>query len=195
LLSQTLHQLQVQNKLLRHENEGLREAATLKQKHKQPSKALDLRRKESYHGGATFWSLRKMREARVCEVEKQQQEEAEIAVKANRKELQAAAKLLKEQEKKERRVAREEQKIVQERERAGKLAAHAARIKAQNTKKPSTNTQTGKRKASQGSPSNPKSKQAKSSAAAAAASSQAAPAPLPKGNTRGRKINLSAKYK
>jgi hypothetical protein len=92
--------------------------ATLKQKHKQPSKALDLRRKESYHGGATFWSPRKMREARAREVEKQQQEEAEIAIKANRKELQAAAKLLKEQEKKEPRVMREEQKVVRERERA-----------------------------------------------------------------------------
>jgi hypothetical protein len=34
LLSQTLHQLQVQNELLRHEKEGLREAATLKQKQK-----------------------------------------------------------------------------------------------------------------------------------------------------------------
>jgi hypothetical protein len=97
LLSQTLHQLQVQNELLRHENEDLREAVTLKQKQKQPSKALDMRRKESYHGGATFWSPRKMREARAREVEKQQQEEAEIAVKANRRELQATAKLLKEQ--------------------------------------------------------------------------------------------------
>jgi hypothetical protein len=119
LLFQTLHQLQVQNELLRHKNEGLREAATLKQKHKQPSNALDLHRKESYHGGATFWSPRKMREVRAREVEKQQQEEAEIAVKANRKELQAAAKLLKEQEKEERRVAREEQKVVREREREG----------------------------------------------------------------------------
>jgi hypothetical protein len=73
----------VQNELLRHENKGLREAATLKQKHKQPSKALNLRRKESYHGGATFWSLRKMREARAREAEKQQQEEAKITVKAN----------------------------------------------------------------------------------------------------------------
>jgi hypothetical protein len=116
----------VQNKLLRHKNEGLREAATLKQKHKQPSKALNLHRKESYHGCATFWSPREMREARARKVGKQQQDEAEIAVKANRKELQAAAKLLKEQEKEERRVAREEQKVVRERERAGKLAARAA---------------------------------------------------------------------
>jgi hypothetical protein len=42
-----------------------------------------------------------MREARARKVEKQQQEEAEIAVKATQKELQAAAKLLKEQEKEE----------------------------------------------------------------------------------------------
>jgi hypothetical protein len=72
-----------------------------------------------------------MREARARKVEKQQQEEAEIAVKATQKEFQAAAKLLKEQEKKERRVAREEQKVVQERDRTGKLAACAARIEAQ----------------------------------------------------------------
>jgi hypothetical protein len=116
----------VQNELLRHENEGLREAATLEQKHKQLSKALNLRCKESYHSGATFWLPRKMREARARKVEKQQQEEAEIFVKANQKKLQAAAKLLKEQEKEERRVAQEEQKVVQEKEGAGKLAACAA---------------------------------------------------------------------
>jgi hypothetical protein len=84
-----------------------------------------MRRKESYHGGATFWSPRKMREARAREVEKQQQEEAEIAVKAKRRELQATAKLLKEHEKEERHVAREEQKVVRERERGLTSWLHA----------------------------------------------------------------------
>jgi hypothetical protein len=90
-----------------------------------------LRREESYHNGANFWSPRKMREARARKVEKQQQEEAEFAAKANRKELQAAAKRFQEEEKEERRGAREEQKVVRERERAGKLAVRAARIEAQ----------------------------------------------------------------
>jgi hypothetical protein len=119
-------------------------------------------RYESYYGGATFWSPRKMREARAREVA---QEEAEIAAKAKRKELLLLSRHM------SLFLLLLSEKVVRERERAGKLAARDARIEAQNTKKPSTTTgtQTGKRKASS---SNPKSKQAKGGAAAVAVSSQ-----------------------
>jgi hypothetical protein len=131
-LSETLHSLAVQNELLQEENSGLREALEDK---KNRGKRLKLQREDSYHGGATFWSPRKIRQARAHELEKQQQEEAEIAARASRKELQAAAKLLKEQQKEERRVERQALKEERKRERAGKLAARNARIAAQNTTK------------------------------------------------------------
>ncbi|KAF1948153.1 hypothetical protein CC80DRAFT_511572 [Byssothecium circinans] len=53
-LSLSLHQLQVQNELLYHENDGLREALTTKEKHKKRGKPLDLQQREEYHGGAVF---------------------------------------------------------------------------------------------------------------------------------------------
>jgi hypothetical protein len=194
-LSATLHSLAVQNELLQEENSGLREALDNKKKRNDRGKRLDLQREDSYHGGATFWSPRKIRQARARELEKQQQEEAEIAARASRKELQAAAKILKEQQKEERRVEREALKEERERERAGKLAARAARIAAQNITKAIQNAPPTKQKASRPPSSNPKSKRPKSAAAAVSASSEAAPAPLPKVNAHGRKINLPAKYR
>ncbi|KAF1996483.1 hypothetical protein P154DRAFT_443344 [Amniculicola lignicola CBS 123094] len=41
-ITQSLHHLQVQNKLLYHENSRLREALTTKSRHKNKGKALDL---------------------------------------------------------------------------------------------------------------------------------------------------------
>jgi hypothetical protein len=55
-----LHSLQVQNKLLHHENKGLHTALTTKKKHKKKSKVLDLQQHKEYHGGAMLWSPRKV---------------------------------------------------------------------------------------------------------------------------------------
>ena len=53
-LSLSLHRLQVQNELLHHENDGLREALTATKKHKKRGKPLDLQQREEYYGGAVF---------------------------------------------------------------------------------------------------------------------------------------------
>ena len=55
-LSLSLHHISVQNELLKHENEGLREALQHKKKHKKKGKPLDLQQRQEYHGGAVFWS-------------------------------------------------------------------------------------------------------------------------------------------
>ena len=91
-----------------------------------------MQQREEYYAGAVFWSPRKLREARARDAVKEREAHEEKLAKASRKELQAAAKLLREQEAEERRVAREDAKRVREREKAGKLAARAARIEAQN---------------------------------------------------------------
>jgi 16S rRNA U1498 N3-methylase RsmE len=62
-LRSSIHHLSVQNELLKYENQGLREFLSYKQKHKKKSKALDFQQRQEYHGGAVFWSPRKLREA------------------------------------------------------------------------------------------------------------------------------------
>jgi hypothetical protein len=68
-LSETLHSLAIQNELLHNENDGLREALNNKKKRKDRGKRLNLQRENSYHGGATFWSPHKIRQARARELE------------------------------------------------------------------------------------------------------------------------------
>jgi hypothetical protein len=153
-----------------------------------------LQQREEYHGGAVFWSPRKIREARAREVVKEQEEHKEQLAKANRKELRAAAKLLREKEAEERRVAREAAKVVRAREKADKEAARAAQTAAQNTKRASQTTQKGKRKALDPPVSKPKRQKCSGVSAAVAASLEAAPAASPKVNSRGRIIKLPHKY-
>ena len=64
-ITHSLYYLQVQNKLLLHENQGLRESLRIKKKHKKQGYTLDLQQRKEYHGGAVFWSPRKMREAQA----------------------------------------------------------------------------------------------------------------------------------
>jgi hypothetical protein len=154
-----------------------------------------LQHKESYHGGATFWPLSKFKRAREREAEKQQRDEAEAAAKSSKRELQAAAKLLREQEKEEHSVAQEKAKEVRDQMKAERVAACAARNKANNTKKLSTTAQKGKRKALRAPSSSLKSKRPKGEAAAGALSSNAAPAALPKVTTWGRNIVIPPKYR
>jgi hypothetical protein len=78
-------------------NDGLRDALNTKTKHEKLSKTLNLQQRKEYHGGATFWSPRKIREGRAREVVKQREEEAEKLCKANDKQLREAALLYKKQ--------------------------------------------------------------------------------------------------
>jgi hypothetical protein len=66
-LRQSLHHLSVQNELLKHETDGIKQALSVKEKRKKKGKALDLQQRKEYHGGAILWSPRKVREARTME--------------------------------------------------------------------------------------------------------------------------------
>ncbi|KAF2822317.1 hypothetical protein CC86DRAFT_448156 [Ophiobolus disseminans] len=194
-LSQMLHTLAVQKELLHHKNKGLKEALVVKKKHRKASKLLDLQQREEYYGGANFWSLQKIREARAYEAVKAQEEHQEMLAKANRKELKAAAKLYKDQIAEEKRVAREEAKVVQEEVKAKKAADRTAKIKAQNTKKATQTSQLGKRRASKASPSNNKRQKCSGVCGGVALSSEAALAAPPKVNSCGRTIKVPTKYR
>ena len=92
-LSRSLHHITVQNSLLHHENLGLKEALKTQKKHKKKSKALNLQSDREYHGGAMFWSPRKVQEARSREQVRQEEEQAENLKKAEIAELRRANKL------------------------------------------------------------------------------------------------------
>ena len=62
-LHRTLHHLSVQNQLLHHEFQGLKEAIQTKKKHNKKSITLPLQREKEYRSKVTFWSPSKRREA------------------------------------------------------------------------------------------------------------------------------------
>jgi membrane protein involved in colicin uptake len=194
-LSLKLHHLQVQNELVTGENEGLREALITKKKHKKHGKALDLQQRRETWGNGQFWSPCSLRESRHRNAVTQRLKDEVELQKAEDKKLKAAATLYNKKIAEEKRVAREEAKVVKDREKAEKAAAIAAKKAAQNTKKSQPTAQPGKRKASRTSSSKDKPQKRVRVAAARAASPEAAPAAPPKLNRRGRAINVPAKYR
>ena len=95
-LRQSLHHLSVQNELLKHEIEGIKQVLSTKQKRRKKGKNLDLQQREEYHGGAVFWSPRKVREARTRQLIREREEKDQQLQKADRAELKKSAKLYKE---------------------------------------------------------------------------------------------------
>jgi hypothetical protein len=100
-----LQHLSNQDELLQDENKGLRNALTTKKKHNKKSKVLHVQQRQEYHGGAVFWSPRKMAEGKARECTNKQLAEEEKLQKAQMKPLQAANVLYNKKLKEERRVA------------------------------------------------------------------------------------------
>ncbi|KAF1364392.1 hypothetical protein EJ07DRAFT_151675 [Lizonia empirigonia] len=92
---------------LHHENSGLKEVLKTQKKHKKKSSTLDL---HPDHGGAAWYSPKKMREARhhlrVKRHEKREEEHRKLMVKEQRH----AQKLEREREAQEKRAARERER-------------------------------------------------------------------------------------
>ena len=63
-LSRAFHSISVQKSLLTHEAQGLMQALVNERQRRKRGKALPLEAGEEYHGGAVFWSPRKVKEAR-----------------------------------------------------------------------------------------------------------------------------------
>ncbi|KAF2843924.1 hypothetical protein T440DRAFT_87008 [Plenodomus tracheiphilus IPT5] len=194
-LSLELHHLSVENELLHHENEGLREALTVKKRHQKKSKPLNLQQRQEYHGGAVFWSPRKVREARAREEVRARDEQDQKLQKA-RERLEREEKQLERQvELEAKRQERERLKVVREKERAEKAASRAAKIEAQNSKKAIQQSQTGKRKASRAaSPKNKRQKRVVTAGGGAQVRDEPPPPP-PKLTSRGRSVKLPSKFK
>ena len=134
-LRQSLHHLSVQNELLKHEIEGIKQVLSTKQKRRKKGKTLDLQQREEYHGGAVFWSPRKVREARTRQLIREREEKDQQLQKADRAELKKSAKLYKEKIQQEKRIAREVAKKEKEKEKAEKAAQRAAQKSAYDAEK------------------------------------------------------------
>ena len=57
-LTQAIHHLVCENELLKHENEGLREALRINKKRQTRGKPFQPREEDLEHGGAKWWSPR-----------------------------------------------------------------------------------------------------------------------------------------
>lgn len=72
-LRQSLHHISAQNSILREEIRGLRVSLLVKKRQQKKSFTLQLNNPKVYHGGAVFWSPKKVRQAREDEAIRQQQ--------------------------------------------------------------------------------------------------------------------------
>jgi hypothetical protein len=133
-LALALHSLQVQNELLHHDNEGLREALATKRKHAKKSKPLDLQQRKEYWGGVVFWSPRKLREVKARDAVEQQEKEEEKLRKADNKKLKEAALLYKKQQQKAAKELRESAAAARKKDADAKAAKRDAE-KAQKQQK------------------------------------------------------------
>ncbi|KAF7572910.1 Membrane-bound metallopeptidase [Pyrenophora tritici-repentis] len=194
-LRSSVHHLSVQNELLKHENEGLKEALQHKKKHRKKGKALDLQQRQECHGGSVFWSPRKLREARAREAVRERDETEEKLQKAWAKKQRKEAQLQRQVELEEKRVERQRLKEMREVERAEKAAERARKVEAQHQKKYIQQAQKRKRKASQVlSPSNKRQKRAGAAHAGVQARDELSATPA-QVTSRGRNVNLPQKYR
>jgi hypothetical protein len=201
-LSTSLHHLQVQNDLLRHENKGLKAALSTKKKRKKHGKVLPLGHSGESHGGAVLYSPRTVQRARDRALATQREEEKEHLQKLQRKKQREDNKYLKQLQLKEKREERERLKVVREKERAekAKRLAHARREKqdqrdAANTAKALQLSQRDNQTTSQRRPAKKRSKRRAVAAAGGDAAAPAPRAPSPPTTSRGRPINLPSKFR
>ncbi|KAF2827168.1 hypothetical protein CC86DRAFT_291087, partial [Ophiobolus disseminans] len=132
-LNQTIHQLSIRSVLAEHENVRLKEALINERQRRKQGKALPLEAEEEYHGGAVFWSPRKVKEARDWLQHQEAEEEQRQLQKAEAARLREEKKQAKSQAKQVRREARAEARIVREKEKAEKAAEQASRAAARRT--------------------------------------------------------------
>ncbi|KNG52820.1 pogo transposable [Stemphylium lycopersici] len=192
--------LQVNNKLLREENAGLRDALTTKKKHKKKRNTLDLQQREEYHSAGVFWSPRKLREAEAREATRQREAEAQQLQKLQDKELKAGARLYKKKQAEAAKAARQE--AAEERRKAKKARASevaAARALRKQQREAATSQKShdtankAKRKASHSAAKNPTKRRRVVGAASQAGVAPELPPPPPK-TTRTRSVRPPSRY-
>ena len=134
-LSQVLHSSSVQNSLLKDEVRKLREALVNERTRRKRGKPLPLQEAEEYHGGAVFWSPRKVKEARD-RLQLQEEEEEQVQLqKADTRRQREETRQAKAREKEQRRQARLAVSLMRQREREKKAVEKVSRIAARKAVK------------------------------------------------------------
>jgi hypothetical protein len=132
-LSQAFHQISTQNTLLEHEVKGLRKALVSERKRRKRGKALLLEEPEEYHGGAVFWSPRKVKEAHEQQQLKEHEEEQLQHQKAEASRHREEARQAKAKAIQARRQAKDEARVSREKKKADQAAKQASRAAACRT--------------------------------------------------------------
>jgi hypothetical protein len=113
---------------------GLKEAINAQSKRKKKRTTIDMPNDDTWHGGAVFYSPRKVEESRRREAAKQDEAELEKLQKTHDRELKAAATLYKKKQAeaaKERRKKEREEATISKKARDKELAARR-RVKSNN---------------------------------------------------------------
>jgi hypothetical protein len=145
-LSQVLHSNSVQNALLQDEVVKLKKALVNYRTCRKRGKPLLLKQPEEYHGGAVFWSPRKVKEEydwqQLKEREEPQQQHQKPEASRHREESrQAKAKAVQ-----ARHQAKNEARIFREKEKANQTANQASRAVAYRThQRPKKNLKTSQK--------------------------------------------------
>jgi hypothetical protein len=198
-LSRAFHRISVQKSLLEHEVQGLRQALTNERLRRQQGKALPLEQLEDYHGGAVFWSPRKVKEARDRLRQQELEEEQQQLQKAERARVREERKQAKLQAVQEKRAARAAARIVREGEKARKAAEQTSRAAARRTqqrlRQALKNAQNSKKRSFKAAAKAGSRKRAAALPPGDGEASGAAAAPPPSQSRHGRTIKLPAKYR
>ncbi|KAF1358277.1 hypothetical protein EJ07DRAFT_125260 [Lizonia empirigonia] len=133
--NQTIHRLSIRSVLAEHENVRLKEALINERQRRKRGKALPLEAAEEYHGGAVFWSPKKVNEA----LDRQHQQELEEEQLQHQKVKAARLREEKRQEKllavEARRKARAAARLMRQEENARETADRASRQAARRTQR------------------------------------------------------------
>ncbi|EFQ94072.1 hypothetical protein P3342_004217 [Pyrenophora teres f. teres] len=201
-LSQSIHSLQVNNDLLRTQNAQLRHEINLTKQRPTQRTTLATQEGDEWHGGAVFWSPKKLCTARARKAAEQDEAEQLQLQKAHDKELKAAATAYRKQQQQEAKVARQhaaEERREAKKAQAEELAAQRALKKQQRdaatAQKAHDRANNTKRKASHTAAKNPTKRCRVVAAASRSDAGPLAASPPPKKSVRGRDIKTPARYK
>jgi hypothetical protein len=201
-LSQGLHSLQVNNAILHAENEELRAELNLIRKRPIKSTTLTTREGDEWHGGAVFYSPRKLAserarkaaeldEAAELQLQKARDREIKAAEAAEKKRSQEAAKLARQQAK----IAKDAEEQRQREEKAAARELKKQQQQAATAQKSRDTANKRKRKASpKPAKKSTKRRRAVASSSRVVESPPRAPSP-PKFGLHTRRLKTPARYK
>lgn len=198
-LSGAFHSISVQKSLLTHEAQGLMQALINERQRRKQGKALPLQAEEVYHGGAKFWSPRKVKEARDRQLQQGLEEEQLQHQRAEAARLREVKKQEKLQAAQQKRAARAAAQIIRQEEKARKAADRASRQAARRTQQrlqqAQKTAQRGKRRDLKAATKAGSKKRAAAQPQSGDDASGAAAGPPPSQSRHGRAIKLPAKYR